>query len=48
MGLITWEAVNQRDFPVLQAMFLLMAVAVLFANLIADMIYMYLDPRVTV
>jgi len=25
-----------------------MAVAVLFANLIADMIYMYLDPRVTV
>jgi peptide/nickel transport system permease protein len=48
MGLVTWEAVNQRDFPVLQAMFLLMAVAVLFANLIADIIYMYLDPRVTV
>jgi len=48
MGWITWKAVNARDFPVLQAMFLLMAVAVLFANLIADIIYMYLDPRVTV
>jgi len=48
MGMVTWEAVNARDFPVLQALFLLMAVAVLFANLIADMIYMYLDPRVTV
>jgi len=48
MGMVTWEAVNARDFPVLQAMFLLMAIAVLVANLIADVIYMYLDPRVTV
>jgi ABC-type dipeptide/oligopeptide/nickel transport system permease component len=33
---------------VLQALFLIMAIAVLVANLIADMIYMYLDPRVTI
>jgi ABC-type dipeptide/oligopeptide/nickel transport system permease component len=33
---------------VLQALFLIMAVAVLIANLIADVIYMYLDPRVTI
>jgi peptide/nickel transport system permease protein len=46
--MLTWEAVNQRDFPVLQALFLIMAVAVLIANLIADVIYMYLDPRVTI
>ena len=48
VGMLTWDAVNKRDFPVLQALFLLMAVAVLFANLIADVIYMYLDPRVTI
>ena len=48
MGKVTWDAVNARDFPVLQALFLLMAIAVLFANLVADIIYMYLDPRVTV
>ena len=48
MGMLTWDAVLSRDFPLLQALFLLMAVAVLLANLIADIIYMYLDPRVTV
>jgi peptide/nickel transport system permease protein len=48
MGLVTWQAVIARDFPVLQALFLIMAIAVLIANLIADVIYMYLDPRVTV
>ena len=48
MGMLTWDAVNARDFPVLQALFLIMAVAVLVANLLADLIYMYLDPRVHV
>jgi peptide/nickel transport system permease protein len=48
MGMLTWDAVLSRDFPLLQALFLLMAIAVLAANLIADIIYMYLDPRVTV
>ena len=48
VGLLTWNAVNERDFPVLQALFLLMAVTVLIANLCADIVYMYLDPRVHV
>jgi peptide/nickel transport system permease protein len=48
VGMLTWDAVNKRDFPVLQALFLLMAIAVLLANLVADVIYMYLDPRVTI
>jgi len=48
LGLLTWDAVSLRDFPVLQAIFLIMSIAVLIANLIADMIYMYLDPRVHV
>jgi peptide/nickel transport system permease protein len=48
LGLLTWEAVNLRDFPLLQAIFLIMAIVVLIANFLADMIYMYLDPRVSV
>jgi peptide/nickel transport system permease protein len=48
LGLLTWDAVNARDFPLLQALFLIMAIAVLLANLIADIIYTYLDPRVKI
>jgi peptide/nickel transport system permease protein len=35
-----------RDYPVMQAVFLLAAVAVILCNLIADIAYHYLDPRV--
>lgn len=48
LGMLTWDAVNQRDFPLLQAVFLLMAIFVLVANLLADVIYLYLDPRVNI
>lgn len=48
LGLLTWNAVNKRDFPILQAVFLLMAIVVLICNFIADMVYLYLDPRVEV
>jgi peptide/nickel transport system permease protein len=47
LGHLTVEAVSERDYPVLQGAFLLLAVAVVFANLIADLIYGWLDPRVT-
>ena len=48
IGKLTWDAVHKRDFPLLQALFLIMAIAVLIANLIADIVYTYLDPRVKV
>jgi peptide/nickel transport system permease protein len=46
LGGAIFEAVNRRDFPVLQGAFLLVAIAVILANLIADLTYSYLDPRV--
>jgi peptide/nickel transport system permease protein len=46
LGGAVYEAVNRRDFPVLQGAFLLIAVGVILANLIADLMYSYLDPRV--
>ncbi|MCJ7779526.1 MAG: ABC transporter permease [Acidimicrobiia bacterium] len=47
LGKLTVDAVSQRDYPLLQASFLLLAVAVIFANLMAELIYLRLDPRVT-
>ncbi len=46
LGQATYEAVVRRDYPLLQGAFLLLAISVIFANLIADLLYTYLDPRV--
>ena len=48
MGLLTYNSVLARDYPVLEACFLVISVAVLVANFIADLVYRRLDPRVTV
>jgi len=45
LGRLMFEAVGGRDFPVMQAGFLLITIAVLFFNLIADFMYQFLDPR---
>ncbi len=46
IGWATVEATYQLDFPVLQAAFFLIAIVVIFANLAADVLMVYLDPRV--
>jgi peptide/nickel transport system permease protein len=46
LGGLVFEAVESRDYPVLQGTFLLIAVSVIVANLITDLTYSYLDPRV--
>lgn len=46
LGKLTYEAIDQQDFPVMQAIFLIYSAAVIIANLIADITYGYLDPRV--
>jgi ABC-type dipeptide/oligopeptide/nickel transport system permease component len=47
IGLATIEAINRRDYPVLEGLFLLLTLAVILANFIADLLYFKLDPRVT-
>ena len=47
MGLLTYNSVLSRDYPVLEACFLIIAIAVLFANFVADLVYRRLDPRVS-
>ena len=46
IGVLTVQALDARDYPLLQAIFLFVAVAVVFANFVADIVYGYLDPRV--
>lgn len=46
IGRMMYEAVQKRDYPVLQGSFLLLAVAVILANLAAEVLYSVLDPRV--
>jgi peptide/nickel transport system permease protein len=46
LGTLTIDALSARDYPVLQGVFLLLSVAVVLANLVADIIYGRLDPRV--
>jgi peptide/nickel transport system permease protein len=46
LGLLTFDAINSKDFPVLQGTFLVFSAGVIFANLLADCLYFYLDPRV--
>lgn len=46
LGGAIFESVGRRDFPILQGAFLLIAISVIIANLIADLTYSFLDPRI--
>src|SRR6187551_1058098 len=46
LGTLTVEALESRDYPILQGIFLVLSISVVLANLGADMIYGRLDPRV--
>lgn len=45
LGRLVFDSVSGRDYPVMQATFLIFTLAVLLANLIADLLYPRLDPR---
>lgn len=45
IGYILLQAINNQDYPLLQGIFLFITFAVLAANLIADFVYAFLDPR---
>lgn len=48
VGRLVYDAVSQRDYPLLQGVFLLFAFSVVLANLAIDLIYGYVDPRIKV
>ncbi|HEY5889839.1 MAG TPA: ABC transporter permease [Acidimicrobiia bacterium] len=46
LGKLTADAIRGPDLPMLQGLFLLFSAAVIFFNLLADLTYAWLDPRV--
>jgi peptide/nickel transport system permease protein len=46
MGMMLLDAVSQRDYPVISGVFLVVGVAILLINLIVDLSYGLLDPKV--
>jgi peptide/nickel transport system permease protein len=46
VGLLFWNAAQDRDFPVLLGVVLIVTVATVAGNLLADLGYAALDPRV--
>jgi peptide/nickel transport system permease protein len=46
LGRLMYEAIYARDYPLLQGVFMLTTIFVVFANFLADITYVYLDPRV--
>lgn len=47
IGRAVYDAVLSRDYPMLQGAFLILTVSVVFFNLLADLLYFKLDPRIT-
>jgi peptide/nickel transport system permease protein len=46
LGRLTYDAIYSRDYPVLMAMFVFVGILVVLANLLTDLAYAYLDPRI--
>jgi ABC-type dipeptide/oligopeptide/nickel transport system permease component len=47
VGRAVYDAVLNRDYPMLQGAFLFLTISVVFFNLVADLLYYKLDPRIT-
>lgn len=48
IGFALRDAINTRDYPVMQGIFLVITIAVILSNLMADYVYGWLDPRIRI
>jgi ABC-type dipeptide/oligopeptide/nickel transport system permease component len=46
LGSVTINAVNSRDYPVIQATVVLLTIAIVLGNLLSDILYTVIDPRI--
>jgi ABC-type dipeptide/oligopeptide/nickel transport system permease component len=46
VGLLTIQAIQNRDFPLVQAAVLVVSITFVFVNLGVDLLYAYIDPRI--
>jgi peptide/nickel transport system permease protein len=45
IGFQLFQALGANDYPLMQGIFLVITISVLVANLLADVAYLFLDPR---
>jgi peptide/nickel transport system permease protein len=48
VGQLLLNSIVQRDYPVMQGIFLIITITVILANFLADFLYSRLDPRIRV
>jgi peptide/nickel transport system permease protein len=46
MGRLMYEGILSRDYPVLMGVFTVVSVMVIIANIVTDVVYSFIDPRV--
>ncbi len=46
MGLLFWNAAQQRDYPIVLAIVIMVGVLTILGNLLADLLYAVVDPRI--
>ena len=46
LGFLAFQAVFARDYPLVQAIVMVFAVLFIMVNLVVDILYAYLDPRI--
>ena len=46
MGWLTYQALLNRDIPLIQATVFVIAAVVMLTNLVVDLLYLYFDPRI--
>jgi len=47
MGTLSWESIEQKDFPTLMALIYIDAIIVMLSILLTDILYVFVDPRIT-
>lgn len=46
MGRLLFTSIGSRDYPIVMGIFLIVSIAVVFSNLITELLYAYFDPRI--
>ena len=47
LGSLTYDSISRRDYPIVLALFFIFSILTIFSNLITDIVYGLLDPRIT-
>ena len=47
MGRLSWESIEQMDFPTLMALVYVQSIVVMLSILLTDVLYVFVDPRIS-